>query len=71
MKLKIKYISIDPYYSDFEQTFIGLDINSCYDQCYEFENYLGREHSNGISSIYKTEVVYDESMSSFYNANQQ
>lgn len=65
MLLKIKYISIDPFYSDMEQSFIGLDIDSCERQRIEFESYLGREHSNGISSIYKTEILYDGTNTKF------
>lgn len=65
MLLKIKYIAIDPYYSDVEQSFIGLDIDSCERQRFEFESYLGREHSNGISSIYKTEILYDGTNTKF------
>lgn len=60
MKAIIKYIAIDPYYSDQVQTFIGADSNSITDQIYEFEDYLGREHSNGIASIYKTESIHDD-----------
>ena len=60
MRAVIKYVAIDPYYSDQVQTFIGADADSIDDQVYEFEQYLGREHSNGIASIYKTETIHDD-----------
>ena len=56
MLAKIKYTAIDPYYSDMVQTFIGSR-ESIDNQIYEFEKWLGKEHSNGISSIYKTEFI--------------
>ncbi len=60
MRAVIKYVAIDPYYSDQVQTFIGADANSIDDQVYEFEQWLGREYSNGIASIYKTETIHDD-----------
>ncbi len=59
MKLRIKYIAIDPYYSDFEELFVGENADSVDSQKVEFEKYLGRNHANGILSIYKTEILYD------------
>lgn len=59
-ELKVKYTAIDPYYSDQEQVFIGVDLQSCYDQKYEFEDWLGSEHADGITSIYKTEIIEKE-----------
>lgn len=56
-KLKVKYTPIDPYYSTFEQTFISETIDGCEEQQFEFEEWLGREHRNGIMSIYKTEIL--------------
>ena len=61
MIVKKKYTAIDPYYSDQIQTFIGSDWNSIEDQIYEFEKWLGQEHSNGIATIYETEIIYDSS----------
>lgn len=58
MKLTVYYKAIDPYYSSHEQVFIGIIEESCYDQKYEFEECLGRNHSNGISNIY--EVTSEE-----------
>ena len=68
MKLKVKYISIDQYETTHEQTFIGIDINDCDNQRYEYEKYLGRYHSNGISSIFKTEIIFDGANPFLYNA---
>ena len=58
MKLTVHYESIDPYYSSQDQVFIGIDEASCYSQRDEFEEWLGRNHSNGISNIY--EVVSEQ-----------
>lgn len=57
MKIKKKYIAIDPYYSDFEISFIGDNLDKIDEQIFDFEKYLGREHPSGISTIYKTEFV--------------
>ena len=53
MKLTVYYEAIDPYDSSQEQAFIGIDEESCYSQRDEFEEWLGRNHSNGISNIYE------------------
>ena len=58
MKLTVYYEAIDPYYSSQEQVFIGIDEESYYSQRDEFEEWLGRNHSNGISNIY--EVVSEQ-----------
>ncbi len=60
MRAVIKYIAIDPYYSDQTQTFIGSDANSISDQIYDFEEWLGKEHANGIATLYRTETLYDD-----------
>ena len=52
MKLTVHYESIDPYYSSQDQVFIGIDEASCYSQRDEFEDWLGRNHPNGIRNIY-------------------
>jgi len=57
MKIKKKYIAIDPYYSDFEISFIGDNLDKIDEQIFDFEKYLGREHPSGISTIYKTEFA--------------
>lgn len=53
MKLTVHYESIDPYYSSQDQVFVGIDEASCYSQKGEFEDWLGRNHPNGIRNIYK------------------
>lgn len=53
MKLIVCYEAIDPYYSSQEQVFIGIDEESCYSQKWEFEEWLGRNHPNGMNNIYK------------------
>lgn len=58
MKLKVYYEAIDPYYSSQEQVFIGIDKEICYSQKWEFEEWLGRNHPNGMNNIYK--VISEE-----------
>lgn len=55
-RLDIKYIAIDPYHSDQEQSFIGNNIEDCWSQKYEFDRWLGRNHPSGIMAIYKFEI---------------
>lgn len=59
-KLVVKYEAVDPYYSDQVQTFIGVDIDSCEEQRYEFEKWLGRNHPAGIMFIYKTKILEEK-----------
>lgn len=59
-RLDVKYIAIDPYYLNQTQTFIGLNIEDCWLQKYYFERWLGREHSSGISTIYKIEIIQEK-----------
>ena len=58
MKLTVHYESIDPFYSSQDQVFIGIDEISCYSQRDGFENWLGRNHPNGIRNIYKVTSVH-------------
>ena len=53
MKLIVRYEAIDPYYSSQEQVFIGINEESCYSQRVEFEEWLGRNHPNGMINIYE------------------
>lgn len=62
MKRRILYKSIDPYYSDFEIAFIGIDEKDIDGQIYEFNQYVGREHPSGISTIYKPKIMTDSSL---------
>lgn len=57
--LRIKYIAKAPYYSDQEQSFIGSDIESCWNQKYEFDQWLGREHPMGVMAIYREEIIQE------------
>lgn len=59
MKRVVKYTSIDPYYSDVTQTYIGMDSDEIDVIQYETEKFMCKEHSN-ISSIYKSKVIKDE-----------
>lgn len=59
-KLKVLYKAIDPYYSDCVQTFIGETLSSCEEQMFEHNEWLGRNHPNGIYSIYETEILTEE-----------
>lgn len=59
MKRIVKYVAIDPFYSDFTQTYIGMTWDDIDTQQYEFEEYLGRYHENGIKSIYKPELIFE------------
>lgn len=59
MKRVIKYIAIDPYYSDVIQTYIGMDSDEIDSIQYETEKFMSREHSN-IGNIYRSEVILDE-----------
>lgn len=59
MKRIVKYTSIDPYYSDVVQTYIGIDSDEIDNIQYETERFMCREHSN-ISNIYRSEVIKDK-----------
>lgn len=59
-KLKVLYRAIDPYYSDCIQTFIGETLSSCEDQMFEHNEWRGRNHPNGIYSIYETKILTEE-----------
>ena len=58
MKVIIEYKSIDPYYSDQTQTFVGENMELIDNQIYEFKQYLGREHPSGISFIYRPRIIH-------------
>lgn len=57
MKKSFLYKSIDPYYSDQTQTFIGMDETEINNQISEFNEHLGRNHPSGIEFIYKIEKL--------------
>lgn len=56
-RLKIRYKAVDPYYSTHEQTFIGINLDDCDNQRFEYEQWLGREHPSGIMTIFKPEIL--------------
>lgn len=56
-RLKIRYNAVDPYYSTHEQTFIGVNLDDCDNQRFEYEQWLGREHPSGIMTIFKPEIL--------------
>lgn len=57
MKRIVRYKAIDPYYSDVEQTYIGATLNEVDEIQFETERHMGQHHANGITSIYKTEII--------------
>ena len=59
-RLIVKYKAKDPYHSDQIQTFIGCDINSCWDQMCDFEEWLGREHPSCVMAIYNSDIIKEE-----------
>lgn len=59
MKRVVKYEAIDPYYSDFEETYIGTTLDDIDAQQYETEKFMGHNHENGIDSIYKPVLIYE------------
>lgn len=59
-RLDIKYIAIDPHYSDQEQSFIGYNIDDCWSQKYDFDDWLGRNQPSGIKAIYKWEIINEK-----------
>lgn len=59
MKRIIKYKSIDPYYSDVTQTYIGSTVEEIYNIQEETERYMKGCHSS-LGVIYKREVIEDE-----------
>lgn len=59
MKRVVKYEAIDPYYSDFEETYIGTTFDEIDEIQYETEEFMGHNHENGIGCIYKPVVIYE------------
>ena len=59
MKRVVRYNAIDPYYSTFEETYIGATLDEIDQQQQETEEFIGRNHPSGIMSIYKTEVIFE------------
>lgn len=59
MKRIVKYTAIDPYYSDFEETYIGITLDDIDEQQYETEKFIGHNHPNGIDAIYKPSIIFE------------
>ena len=60
MKRIVKYIAIDPYYSDVTQTYIGTTAEEIDNIQYETEQHMKGSHFS-LSSIYEREWLLDES----------
>lgn len=56
MKRVVKYKSIDPYYSDITQTYIGTNPGEIDNIQYETEEHMRGEHFS-LSDIYKKEYM--------------
>lgn len=61
MKRVVKYIAIDPYYSDVVQTYIGSSEEELDNIQYETEQHMGRFHAS-LGMIYKQKTLYDDSL---------
>lgn len=59
MKRVVKYIAIDPYYSDITQTYIGYNEEEIDNIQYETEEHMRGEHFS-LSDIYKKEYLWVE-----------
>lgn len=59
MVRKVWYEAIDPYYTDWVQTFIGATWEDLDNQEYEHDKWLGREHPAGIRFIYDKHTIYE------------
>lgn len=60
MKRIVKYEAFDPFYSDVEQTYIGTSLDEIDRIQEETEEFMGRNHPNGIMSIYKPITIMEE-----------
>ena len=59
MKRIIKYIAIDPHYSDITQEYIGTSAEEIDNIQYETENHMKGSHFS-LSNIYEMEWILDE-----------
>lgn len=59
MRRIVKYKSIDPYYSDVVQTYIGSSVEEIDNIQYETERHMSNFHAS-LGMIYKTEVLEDD-----------
>ena len=65
MKRVVKYIAINPYYSDITQTYIGYNEEEIDNIQYETEEFMKGEHSS-LSNIYESEVLNDFDCEEYY-----
>lgn len=70
MKRIVKYISIDPFYTDKVETYIGYNGDELDSIQYETERFMGQYHPNGINAIYRSEVLVDETDFTFNRMKQ-
>ena len=59
MKRIVKYISVDRYYSDFTETYIGSTQEEIDNIQQETEDAIAQYHAS-LSLIYKTEIIFDD-----------
>ena len=59
MKRVVLYKSIDPYYSDVEQTYIGLNADEIDRQQFETEEFMRRGYPY-LGMVYNTKILLDE-----------
>lgn len=59
MKRVVRYLAIDPYYSDITQEYIGTSEEEIDNIQYETEEFMKGEHPS-LSTIYKREYIWIE-----------
>lgn len=59
MKRIVKYTSVSPYHTDITHTYIGSSMREIEDIQYETEEFMAGEEYGGLTSIYKSEVIYE------------
>ena len=66
MKRVVRYLAIDPYYSDITQTYIGSTIEEIDNIQYETEEFMKGENLS-LSSIYDVNIIEDETDEQYIN----
>lgn len=59
-KLKVEYRSRSRWCQDQIQTFIGYDLDDCWQQMKDFEQYLGRDYDEGYEVIYQRIIIEEK-----------
>lgn len=59
MKRVVRYIAVDPYYTDFEEVYIGASAYEIDEIQYETEEHISQFHYS-LSSIYKKEIIFED-----------